>query len=196
MWKDIKGFENYKINEDGVVVSKKTTRTYEQKRKDGSIKTVIRVHQERTLKTWSKMGYPTVQLCAPDGRRRKVCVHTLVAETFLGKPSWAECVNHKDGNKLNNNVSNLEWCTYSENNQHAYDNGLTHAPQLSPERAKKMRAKVDIAWHHRKVIDLTTGKRYESIKATKQDGFSPNHVQRVCAGTAKSHRGHIFAYDE
>jgi len=194
MWKDIEGFENYKINDYGVVVSKEVTKTYTRKKKDGTLTLVTRTHKERALKPWETMGYHAVQLCSVDGRRRKACIHTLVAETFLDKPAWAECVNHKDGNKQNNHVSNLEWCTYSMNNQHAYDNGLTHAPKLSSERAKKMREKVDITCHYRKVIDLTTGKQYESIKATNKDGFSPRNVQKVCSGKAKTHKGHIFTY--
>lgn len=51
-------------------------------------------------------------------------IHQLVAKQFLPNPDNKECVNHKDGNKLNNHVDNLEWSTKSENTQHAYDTGL------------------------------------------------------------------------
>lgn len=47
--------------------------------------------------------------------------HRIVAETFLENPKNKPTVNHKDGNRQNNNLSNLEWATYSENNQHRYD---------------------------------------------------------------------------
>lgn len=53
-----------------------------------------------------------------------VRVHRLVAEAFIPNPNGYPIVNHKDGNKGNNDVSNLEWVTYSQNNQHAYDIGL------------------------------------------------------------------------
>jgi len=195
MWKDIKGFENYKISDDGRVISKECVNTYKRKKKDGSIITVSRIIKEKELKPWISMGYPAVQL-SNGSKKRKTFVHILVAETFLEKPEWAECVNHKDGVKTNNNVSNLEWCTYSQNNQHAYDNGLTHAPRLSSERAKQMRNKVDMSYHFRRVIDLTTGKTYPSIKSTKEDGFDPIKVQCVCAGKNKTHNGHRFAYIE
>lgn len=51
-------------------------------------------------------------------------VHRLVAYKFIDNPNNYKCINHKDGNKLNNNVNNLEWCTYSQNTQHAVNTGL------------------------------------------------------------------------
>lgn len=51
-------------------------------------------------------------------------IHTLVAKLFIPNPENKPCVNHKDGNKNNNDVSNLEWNTYTENTQHAFDTNL------------------------------------------------------------------------
>lgn len=56
--------------------------------------------------------------------RKHKNVHRLIAETLIPNPNELPCVNHKDGNKLNNSVGNLEWCTHSENTIHAYKTGL------------------------------------------------------------------------
>lgn len=58
--------------------------------------------------------------------KKKYYVHRLVSQLFLSNPNNLPCINHKDGNKLNNNVNNLEWCTYSYNTKHGYENGLIH----------------------------------------------------------------------
>ena len=56
--------------------------------------------------------------------RKNRNVHRVIAETFIPNPNNLPCVNHKDGNKLNNSVDNLEWCTHSENTLHSYRTGL------------------------------------------------------------------------
>ena len=70
-----------------------------------------------------KNGYLTVSL-NKNGKSKTVHIHRLVAETFLTNPDKLPEVNHKDGNKLNNCVENLEWCTSKENVQHSLEIGL------------------------------------------------------------------------
>ena len=60
------------------------------------------------------------------GKKRYYRVHRLVAQAFIPNPDNKPQINHKDGNKLNNNVSNLEWVTNQENCEHAQRNGLTN----------------------------------------------------------------------
>lgn len=68
-------------------------------------------------------GYEKVTL-TKEGKRKYAFVHRIVAENFIENDLDKKTVNHKDGNKRNNTVENLEWATHSENRQHAIDNNL------------------------------------------------------------------------
>ena len=86
----------------------------------GNIKTV----KGRILKQrFDKDGYYQVNLYN-QGMETTKKVHRLLALSFLPNPNNYPVVNHKDGNKTNNHIDNLEWCSVSYNTQHAYDNGL------------------------------------------------------------------------
>ena len=122
IWKEIKGYEKlYAISNFGNVKSlKKSWITYNYKSKTHYTITT----EERILKpSISKCGYKQINLSKNDKKSGKL-IHRLVAETFIPNIDNKKCVNHKDGNKLNNNVENLEWCTYKENSIHAWKNNL------------------------------------------------------------------------
>lgn len=108
------GYENsYLVSSEGQVFSKSR---YVKTRNNSR-----RIVKGRWLKTDAIMnGYRCVTL----GRNNARMIHRIVAETFLPKLNDKNQVNHKDGNKLNNNLNNLEWCTQSENTIHAYKLGL------------------------------------------------------------------------
>ena len=113
VWKPIKGYEGfYEISNYGRVKRLKFVNMYVCKEKVKVIKP-----QKR------KNGYLQVILHNGQDCSEKL-VHRLVAEAFLSREDGKDFVNHKDGNKANNNVENLEWCTRSENMIHAYRNGL------------------------------------------------------------------------
>lgn len=71
-----------------------------------------------------------------NGKSKKYLIHRLVAQTYLLNPNNLPCVNHKDGNKLNNDVDNLEWCDYSENMGHVSKTGLLHTKGSNNPRSK------------------------------------------------------------
>ena len=102
----IKGFENYYIDEDGNI--------YDKNKK------------LMTSKWIDNTGYYQIVL-RKDGKRKYLRIHRLVALQFIPNPDGLPQVNHKDGNKLNNNIDNLEWTTNSENTKHGYDNELYHS---------------------------------------------------------------------
>ena len=68
-------------------------------------------------------GYLRVKL-SKNNKPKRVMLHRIIAEAFIENPNNYKTVNHKDGNKLNNSIENLEWCTQSENCIHAIKNGL------------------------------------------------------------------------
>lgn len=104
---NIQGYEGYLVTEDGKVFSSKRS----------NLKEVSQSIQRR---------YYAVKLWV-NGKVNHDFTHRLVASTFIPNPDNKPFVNHKDGNKLNNHVSNLEWVTRQENVDHAMLNGLVPA---------------------------------------------------------------------
>lgn len=115
-WKEIKGFENYLVSNLGNIKSK-----------DWIVKTpngLPCIRKGKLLKPYlNKKGYLTCDLRNNNIRKIKK-VHRLVAESFIANPENLSQINHKDGNKQNNNVNNLEWCNNSQNQLHAFKNNL------------------------------------------------------------------------
>lgn len=107
----IEGFPDYYINRQGVVISRRVW----HRNKYGEPKVLTPDHD--------RAGYLTVDLRdAPNSKHHKF-VHQLVAMTFIPNPNGYLYVNHKDRNKENNNVENLEWCTKAMNNKHTFTVG-------------------------------------------------------------------------
>jgi len=80
----------------------------------------------------SSAGYQIVH-CGVQNKNKSV--HRLMAKTFLSIVGGKFCVNHKNGIKTDNRIENLEWCSYSENNQHAQDTGLSKARYSEKQKA-------------------------------------------------------------
>jgi hypothetical protein len=112
MWKTIKDHPNYEVCIDGRIRKKHVLLTY----RTG----VQRLHKQKMLKPdSSKMDYCRVTF-SQGNKQKRLSVHRIVAEHFLERIHGKDFVNHKDGNRMNNHVDNLEWCTCSENELHSY----------------------------------------------------------------------------
>jgi hypothetical protein len=116
-FKKVIGFEFYELNELGVLKSLPRI----SKQRNGKQYTV----KEKIMKPQiDNTGYIVFGLRNENKETKKVYLHRILAELFIPNPENKPCVNHKDGVKYNNSLSNLEWCTYQENNNHAFETGL------------------------------------------------------------------------
>ena len=107
-------------------------------------------------------------------------IHRLVAEAFIPNPHNLPCVNHKDENKENNSVENLEWCDYAYNAN--YGTGI--------ERSKENRLGDRFV-----VINLDTGEVYQTPKdASRATGIHNDSISRVCKGKSKTAGGYRWRY--
>lgn len=129
VWKQIEGYEGiYEISNLGNVKS---------------LSRLVNNHsgfkkqlKEKILKNHiSKTGYFVTDL-KNNNERKTFKIHRLIAFAFIDKVIGKEYVNHIDGNKLNNNIDNLEWCTIQENNKHAEKLGLKNDSGINNSKSK------------------------------------------------------------
>lgn len=177
IWKDVKDFEGYyQVSNLGRVKSLK--REIIQKHYSG----VLSHHttKERIKKPQSQRnGYQIVDLNKNGTFTRKL-LHRLVAETFIDNPNNYNYINHKDNDKKNNCVDNLEWCTQSYNIQYAYDNGTKKPP------------------HMKKIRQLKNGKviaTYNSLtEAERQTNICWNNISKCCRKIRNQAGGYQWEY--
>ena len=120
-----------------------------------------------------KDGYLRTQF---DGKTQTV--HRVIAKAFLAFESGKDFVNHKDGDKTNNAVENLEWCTRSENMEHAYKIGLKSSLGEKNGRSKLTKADVDFIREHYKRGSKEYGAKALSITFH----VAPQTVSAVISG--------------
>ena len=126
-------------------------------------------------------GYLKV-LLYKDGKKKKFLVHRLVAEAFIPNPDNLPCVNHKDEDKTNNSVENLEWCSHEYNINYGTHN----------ERSAKTRSKKVLQF----TLDGELIREWPSISECGRNGFSIGNICECCNGERKSHKGYIWKYKE
>lgn len=160
VFKDIAGYEGlYQVSNLGRVKSLGNDKS----RKEKILRPGIRGN-----------GYLLVILWK-NGKRKNYLVHRLVSETFLDNPDNLPCVNHRDENKQNNCVSNLEFCTYQYNNT------------FNDKHRKK--AKKVGCYKDGKLIKV-----YDAIIDVEKDGFYQGTVVKCCKGRYKSTGGFQWKY--
>ena len=170
VWKPAKGYEGYLEvstrgnvrSVDRVITVRDGARVYE-KRVEGRVKA-----QGKNVQT----GY--MQIGVNHGKH--ATVHRLVAETFIPNPENRQQVNHKNFNRTDNRVENLEWCTSGENNWHS----------MYSKDARRRRP----------CVSLTTGKQYKSqAEAAREIGDYQSNISRSCRSDGKlTVRGQRFIF--
>ena len=179
-WRDVKGYEGlYMVSSTGII--KSVERTVWNSR--GFYKTV----SERILKARkNKYGYLHVVL-HKDNKAKEYYIHRLVAEAFLPNPDGLSEVNHKDEDKINNCVSNLEWCSHKQNvNYGTRTKRMTESMINNPKRSKPVIA-----------IDKVSGTTLEfpSInEASRVTGVSLAGIIYCCKGRYKYAGGYFWQY--
>lgn len=163
IWKDIKGYDGkYQISNYGNVKSL----NYRCTGKEQLLKPSLHTN-----------GYLFVRLCKP---LKMYLIHRLVAEAFIPNPDDLPQVNHKDEDKTNNHVVNLEWCTQSYNINYGSRN----------ERISKS--------HSKKVYQYTLNgefvKEWKSTKECGRNGFNQGNIVSCCKGKIKHSHGFIWKY--
>lgn len=152
-WKQVPNFEGYyEINEKG------------------DVRSLHKRHYKKLIaKSIDKEGYHNVKL-SKNGKQSTILLHRLVAETFIPKIDGKSEINHIDANKLNNQVSNLEWCTHSENIRHAFRLGLIPRKKIP-------------------VIDKCLGKVFSCSKeAAEFYGINHSTMRNYLSGNIKKNR--------
>lgn len=151
-------------------------------KRPGGIDSSGHQRNERILKPFlSSFGYFRVGLYI-NGTKRKYAVHRLVASAFCPGECDGLQVNHKDGNKQNNNADNLEWITARENQLHAFKLGLKRAKINNPSTSKRVA-------QYTKSGELV--KIYPSSKeAERETGFLRSNICTIC----RKEKGTVYGY--
>lgn len=186
IWKDIKGYEGYyQVSNLGRV--KRLDKIIKQRGRYGQLLDCF--HKGRIKSTHiDKYGYTRVDLY-----KNSKCivkqVHRLVAIAFIPNIENKPEVNHIDGNKQNNNINNLEWCTRTENERHAYKTGLKKSRYGKDNKNSKPVIQYDLNMN---IIAEYVGAR----EAGRKTGYNQSNITKCCNGKVKTAGGYIWRYKE
>jgi hypothetical protein len=169
--------ERYLINKDGIIKS------VDYYRKSNFINTKECLVKGKTLKSfYNRDGYVMVYPYK-DGKKKTELLHRLVAKTFIKNENCYNEINHKDGNKINNNVDNLEWCDRSYNIQYFSKNFL-----VGSSKRKTQFQPVNQYDKQGKFI-----KRWDTIVEAEKS-FKTNHIAECCRKKYHFIKGYRWEY--
>lgn len=177
IWEDVTDYEGYyQVSNKGRVKGVERTKMWK------GLEIPI---QSKILKEGNSKGYKKVNL-SKDGIKETLKIHRLVAQTFIPNPDNLSDVNHKDGDKANNCVDNLEWITEQGNTLHAYENGLS----TQPKGGKKSGARAINQYN----LDNIFIRSWDSIADAVNEGFDYSCIIHCCKGKYKNHKGYVWKY--
>lgn len=196
IWKDIEGYEGYyQVSSFGRIRSLDRTIYYIAKNKSTCYNRSQTIKGKIMKPLKNSCGYQRVMLSI-EHRRKFHFVHRLVANAFIQNPSNLPQVNHKDGNKQNNCVSNLEWCTCKDNINHAWEFGLRLPSELQKQKAREFvlntkRKKVNQFDLNGKFISSYTNAQ----EACNINGFkTPSNIRYCCNEKTNTAYGYVWKY--
>lgn len=168
-WKEIKGYEGkYIISNYGEIISLPRYKQNNSKLQYVEPKEILRYVNKNN-------GYVYVQLWN-DAKFKNIRLHKLVAENFIENVDNKPQINHIDGNKENNRVDNLEWCTCKENIQHAYKNNLkTNTQQIKIkqfDKKHKFIQEFDSLSEASKILNISIGNISQCINGKRKTSNS------------------------
>lgn len=180
IWKDIKGYEGlYQISNFGRVKSLNHLKRL-------GAKTILhkgKILKQQIIKT---NGYFSVAL-SKKSKVKRYLVHRLVAQAFVENLKNYNVINHKDENKLNNNATNLEWCSYNYNNNYG-----NHGQKISKTRNFNKNKKVYQYDLNGNLINIFKS----SLEAKRFFKIKNNSITRCCRNLQKTAGGFIWKYKE
>lgn len=181
-WRDVVGYEGfYMVSSFGRIASLPRL---------VSNNTGKRMTKHRILSNrLSSGGYYQVSL-AINGVKTQPHIHKLVAEAFIRNPYNYPQVDHIDCNRLNNNVSNLRWCTQSMNNNNTTTKSRRMAKMV--DIGKKISESNSVPVLRVNISDSSDIKTYKSMIAAEYDGFCSVCISAVCSGKYKQHKGYYW----
>ena len=170
-WRTIFDFPNYEVSNKGNIRSKEYNDSLGHLRSSKKLKKQV-----------NNCGYEYVILSSKEEKHKTLTVHRIVAKTFIPNPEEKEDVNHIDGNKLNNNVNNLEWTTTQENIKKRYEIGIDGNNYKAVEQR---------SLDGKELYNIFKS----SYEAEKITGIARQHIGACCRGEKKSAGGYSWNFE-